>query len=146
MGIERLTPDKEIKEYLIRGIDKFNIEIIQTLKYVGEKVVNEARDQGSYLNQTGNLRSSIGCGIVKDGRLISTFGFQQVKDGKEGIDTGKSYLKELISKNPKGLVLIVVAGRNYAAYVEARGLNVLNSSELLAQRLVPRMLKKLGLQ
>ena len=53
-------------------------------------------------------------------------------------------MSKLISENPKGIVLIVVAGMNYARYVEKMGLNVLDSSEMLAKKLVPRMLKDLG--
>ena len=39
--------------------------------------------------------------------------------------------------------LVVVAGMNYAAYVEAKGYNVLSSAEHLAERELPRMLDKL---
>ena len=53
-------------------------------------------------------------------------------------------MSKLISENSKGIVLIVVAGMNYARYVEKMGLNVLDSSEMLAKKLVPRMLKDLG--
>ena len=50
----------------------------------------------------------------------------------------------MISQNPAGIVLIVVAGMDYAAYVEAKGLNVLDTSEIMAKKLVRRTLKRLG--
>lgn len=53
-------------------------------------------------------------------------------------------MSRLISENSKGIVLIVVAGMNYARYVEKMGLNVLDSSEMLAKKLVPIMLNDLG--
>ena len=40
-------------------------------------------------------------------------------------------------------LIVVVAGMNYAAYVEAKGYNVLASAEHLAERELPRMLEKL---
>ena len=35
---------------------------------------------------------------------------------------------------------------NYAVYVEGRGRNVLTSSKLLAERIVPKMLADLGIE
>ena len=42
-------------------------------------------------------------------------------------------------------MLVLVAGMDYAVYVEAKALNVLNSAEGLANKLVPEMLRKAGL-
>jgi len=67
-----------------------------------------------------------------------------VKQGKDGSSKGAAYVKSLARKFPQGICLIVVAGMNYASYVSAKGLDVLDSSELLAERLVPQMLKQLG--
>ena len=52
-------------------------------------------------------------------------------------------LPKKIGKETKGVALVVVAGMNYAAYVEAKGYNVLSSAEHLAERELPRMLEKL---
>ena len=42
--------------------------------------------------------------------------------------------------------MIVSTGMSYAAYVEARNYNVLTSSELLANKLVPQIMKQLGFE
>ena len=60
----------------------------------------------------------------------------------KGIKVGQS-VAENIGKETKGVALVVVAGMNYAAYVEAKGYNVLASAEHLAERELPRMLEKL---
>ena len=60
----------------------------------------------------------------------------------KGIKAGQS-VAENIGKETKGVALVVVAGMNYAAYVEAKGYNVLASAEHLAERELPRMLEKL---
>lgn len=50
-------------------------------------------------------------------------------------------IAEKVGKETKGVALVVVAGMNYAAYVEAKGYNVLSSAEHLAERELPRMLE-----
>ena len=64
---------------------------------------------------------------------------------KEGQNLLDKLADEFAGKYPKGIVLIVAAGMEYAVYVEEiHNLNVLTSAELLADDLVPRYLKKLG--
>ena len=58
--------------------------------------------------------------------------------------TYDDFLSRLASEHKTGICLIVVAGMNYAVYVEGRGKNVLTSAKLLADRLVPQMLEQLG--
>lgn len=59
-----------------------------------------------------------------------------------GMKSGQT-IAEKVGKETKGVALVVVAGMNYAAYVEAKGYNVLSSAEHLAERELPRMLEKL---
>ena len=118
--------------------------IINILMYVGESCITEARDNGSYMDQTGNLRSSIGYVVVNNGKIVGMKVGEQVKDGTEGKRKAESYMTRLASEHSTGICLIVVAGMNYAVYVAGRGKNVLSSAELLAERMVPQMLEQLG--
>lgn len=118
--------------------------IIYNLCVVGEKVRNEALDNGSYTDRTKNLRSSVGYVVVVDGQVYKMSAFGKPDGNNDGRSTGMSYARSLAGKFPKGIVLIVVAGMRYASYVSAKGYNVLDSSELLADQLVPKMLKQLG--
>jgi len=144
MPIKQITPQSEINAYLESELTKKEQAIIKTLKRVGEMCINEARDNGSYLDQTGNLRSSIGYVVVSDGIVVGKSGFSLVKSGKDGQSEGKKFLEEKIMEHSRGLVLIIVAGMNYAFYVEKTGRNVLSSAELLAKKKVPELLQKLG--
>ena len=130
------------------AIDEFTEQaenaIINILMYVGESCITEARDNGSYMDQTGNLRSSIGYVVVNNGKIVGMKVGEQVKDGTEGKGKAESYMTRLASEHSTGICLIVVAGMNYAVYVEGRGKNVLSSAELLAERMVPQMLEQLG--
>lgn len=96
--------------------------------------------------QTGALLSSTGYTIFVDGvALHSQFDAASGSESnaaQNGIKAGQA-LAEKVGKNTKGVALVVVAGMNYAAYVEAKGYNVLSSAEHLAQRELPRMLEKL---
>lgn len=50
--------------------EKVRKVFINVLEYVGEQCVIEARENGNYKDQTGNLRSSISYAIVEDGKII----------------------------------------------------------------------------
>lgn len=159
MGITQTTPASEIDKYIEEQIERMINAIIYDLKYVGERVVNHAKElpspsaadfptfphipphQPNYMDRTHNLRASIGYVISVDGKLVDDFGFDSSgRGGKDGI----KYAKEVARQFPKGIVLIVVAGMNYASYVSAKGYDVLDSAELLADKLVPQILKQLG--
>lgn len=144
MPIKQITPAQAIESYLNKEIAKKEKAILYKLSYVGEACVNEARTSGQYIDQTGNLRSSIGYIITKDGTIVQQSGFQQVKDGAAGTKDGEAFARQLASKFPTGICLIVVAGMNYAGYVSAKGYNVMDSSEDLAEKLVPQVMKQLG--
>lgn len=146
MAIKRITPEKQIMQYMQDELNAYERVIIRRLAYCGDECVTQAREFGSYQDQTGNLRSSTGYVIVKNGQIISGSGFSSVSGGSEGTQVGPTFARQLASEFPRGIVLIVVAGMNYAAYVEAKGYDVLTSSEILANRIVPKMLNKLGLE
>ena len=106
----------------------------------------EARTNKGYMMQTGALLSSTGYEVFVDGVAIhSQFDAASGAESnaaETGIKSGQS-IAETIGKGTNGIALVVVAGMNYAAYVEAKGYNVLSSAEHLAERELPRMLEKL---
>lgn len=144
MPIKNLTPDGAISEFIGQQVERVTSALIYNLCAVGEQVLNQARSTNSYKDQTGNLRSSIGYVVAVDGEVVQSSSFEVVKDGADGSRDGKSYALDLVKQFPEGIVLIVVAGMNYASYVSAKGYDVLDSSEVLADRLVPEILKQLG--
>lgn len=145
MGIERTTPKGVEKKWLEQRMRLLKQSICERLMYVGESALTEARTNHIYKDQTGNLTSSIGYAIIDDGKIIRQSTFQQVKSGGEGVTKGKQYLTQIISQNSQGIVFIMVAGMNYASYVEAMNLNVLDSAEVMAKKMIPRILQSLKL-
>ena len=144
MSIKQTTPQSKINRYIGERVERIKKAIIYNLRYIGEACVNAARDSGSYTDRTGNLRSSVGYVIVCDGKIMEPSDFDVVKEGGKGAKEGARFAKEAARQFPEGIVLIVVAGMNYAAYVSARGYDVIDSAELLADKLVPQMLHRLG--
>lgn len=146
------------------GREQARKEIVSILQYVGLEAVKEARLNGNYTDRTGNLRSSIGFIIVDNGKVIfENFGAIPSKEkvkGSDGGTTGKkkarSFALELTKKYNQGICLIIVAGMNYASYVEnghyiksgnsikrVKPYNVLASAELLASNLVKEFTESL---
>lgn len=144
MGITLLTPESAVAEFIREQTERITAALIYNMQYIGERCLNAARETDSYKDQTGNLRSSVGYVIVRDGKIIDRSDFATVKQGQEGSRTGLRFAKEVARQFPEGIVLIVVAGMNYASYVSAKGYDVIESAELLADKLVPQILKQLG--
>ena len=138
------------KDDVRKRFDAFLNEIekkqIARLQILGEMCLVEARTNKGYMMQTGALLSSTGYEVFVDGVAIhSQFDAASGAESnaaETGIKSGQS-IAESIGKGTKGIALVVVAGMNYAAYVEAKGYNVLSSAEHLAERELPRMLEKL---
>ncbi|GIM52044.1 hypothetical protein CAPN004_10740 [Capnocytophaga cynodegmi] len=143
MPIKQITPQNKIDRYLAEEVAKREKVFIDALTRIGEECVIEARENGDYLNQTGNLRSSIGYAIIKNGRIVSSSSFDAVNNAKEGKGQSKKLINDLLSEFSQGIALIVVAGMNYAAYVETKR-NVISSSELLAKQRARTILEQLG--
>lgn len=141
----------DIEKQLNTTGDRIRQAAINTMCYVGEQCIKEARDNGDYNDITGNLRSSIGYCVLQNGKVVKRSSGKHFSgpegNGSEGIKEGRELLQRLQGEYPKGIVLILAAGMNYAVYVEdIHGRNVLTSAELLAKELVPALLKKIGLK
>lgn len=136
---DRLTAEAQAKLRVIADV----------LCDVGEQCIIEAKNNGSYIDQTGNLRSSIGYAVLFDGQVIQSGTMGKIKgrigEGDEGVSEGLAFLEQRIRKaRKKGVRLIVTAGMNYAEYVEAKGRVVLSSAEQMAPALVKQFLTDLG--
>ncbi|NDW11961.1 HK97 gp10 family phage protein [Bacteroides sp. 214] len=142
MGIKPNFTRQDIQKSFEKLLDEIERKQIRCLQMLGEKCLTEARLNGSYQDQTGNLRSSIGYMVFHNGMAIHSV-YDQVKTGSEGVKAGEALAKKIGSENPQGVCLVVTAGMNYALYVEAKGFNVITSAEHLAERELPRMLEKL---
>jgi len=99
---------------------------------VGEQFVNNARNLRTYEDQTGDLRSSLGYIIAKDGQAVQ----ENMQGNPNGQAHAKQVAEEVLKESKKGFVLIVVAGMEYAAAVESKGYDVITGSIPAAKALL----------
>ena len=70
---------------------------------------------------------------------------KKVKSTVEGRHGAVKIVTELAHRYPKGMILVIVAGMEYAAAVESKGYDVITGSSLFADiELLPFMREKLG--
>ena len=84
----------------------------------------------SYKDQTGNLRSSIGYVIAKDGEVIIS-NFKESNKGSDkstGKEKGHRVAEDISLSFSGGYILVGVAGMDYAAAVEAKGYEVVTGA------------------
>lgn len=144
MPIKSRTPQTQIAAEFAEFERQITQKAIKKLQYVGEACINEARKGHTYKDDTGNLTSSMGYVIAVEGKIGFVSSFEVVKDGGEqGAKDGIEYAKQLAREYPNDIVLIMVAGKNYASYVANRGYDVLDSAEILAKKIAPKLLKGL---
>ena len=143
MRVKAVTSQAQISKMLKQEADRQRKVLIRTMLYCAEEITNAARSTNSYIDRTGNLRSSVGSIVIVDGRVIQEYGFEQVKDGVQGITDGKEFAHSLASQFPTGIAIIVVAGKEYASYVADKGYDVLDSAEELAKVVIQKSLNDL---
>ena len=148
MGI-KISGIKETVQYLKEETEKVMELIVEGFAEIGERVVQGIIDGelSNWNDQTGNLRSSIGYIVTVDGQIRKEGGFEQFADTGIGSSAGRAYAYSMSSSYPKGIALIIVAGMEYAAYVEAmENKTVLAQGSLEAEKLIDELTRKLNQQ
>lgn len=156
MGIRMTTKLSEVHDMLMRETERVERLTIRALSKLGEQCVTKIRDRAgdeSWYDHTGNLRSSVGYIVLYEGKEVQRGGFMSTSapegNGSKGKQEGQNYLEETAKTfaESSGFSLVVVAGMNYAEFVEAMdNKDVLSSTELWAREQVPLMLEKLKRQ
>ena len=129
--------DKKVDSFQKSKIQK----MFEVLSYVGIRSVNYAKNNHTYKDQTGNLTSSIGYAVIYNGSVKD----EKYEGTATGISQSKKVIADLSAKFFKGMVLVVVAGMEYAAAVESKGYDVITGSSFYADNeLKPILKSKLG--
>lgn len=122
---------------------QFDTRILRDLTLIAEKACNMARDtypsrdSGGYDDHSRNLRGSIGFKIFFEGKDVSSGGFDN-RDSTKGESTARTVVGKLDTKGSLWEI-VVVAGMEYARYVEAKGYNVIS----FVQGFLDEQIKKL---
>lgn len=120
--------------------------LLQFLHRIGEEAVKMARlkHENDWTDQTGNLRSSINYGVYKNGVAVDMGKPEIYKEGAEGAQKARELLSELGSKSQNEYTLIIVAGMNYASFVEnIYHKDVISGAAMKAEELAEKLIKGL---
>lgn len=150
MRIEPKFTRGELKRAIQSIVDNRINDVIRKLSEIGNKVVMAQRlsvEGKDYSNRTGNLRSSIGYVIAIGGKEVGRGGFEPTPDGadggRKGMKDGIEYARKISRMHiGKEIQLVVVAGMNYARYVDVKGYDVLSTAELVTERLISELKRK----
>lgn len=112
-------------------LEAIDSDVLDAVEVCARRFVADARSINTYTDQTGNLRSSIGYIIYRDGREERrNFGKNPGTgrtDGSAGLVAAENYAAG-IDVPERGICVVVVAGMRYAEYVEAKGKDVITNS------------------
>lgn len=141
----------KVEQTVLQYVASVEERIINLLEYAGEKAIAYAKTLDTYKDQTGNLRSSIGYVIYKNGQLALRSAFEQVpaKNNKNNVElnggeVGLALAQKVAQQETAPFVLVVVAGMNYAAAVERRGYDVIEGASIEASEVAKRLVQGLN--
>lgn len=140
MGIESTFKSGTVAQRVAAFRTRLDEAVEFRLQYMGEELAKYAKESHTYTDRTGNLTNSIGYAVVRNQKIVHYGGNDQPGEGSEkALEVMREYAETLTSTYS----LIVVAGMNYAAYVEAKGYNVILPAELRAKTEFPQVMAKL---
>lgn len=160
MGITLRTSPKAITAETLRQLQAIENGIVNRLDLTGAEFMDQAkrdlnidrsafpavrkgkkgdtpRGPGEYLDDTTNLRNSIGYYVLQNGAIIRG----RVEGPAEATSAAMTVLQQVPKVNI-GYQLIGVAGMEYASYLESKGFNVITSQAFLAMTNVEGMISR----
>ncbi len=136
MALRFKYDEAQLRERIAEKKENFSRTIISAMILEGEAFILFSRQNHGYNDQTGNLTSSVGYGVLHNGKLAAEGGFEPAETGTDragGQAEGRALLETIIGQYPRGYVLIGVAGMQYAAKVEAMGKDVITGAAIEAR-------------
>jgi len=144
-GMTPLFDQHSLERWFDHFQNRAKERILILLQGAGEKFIDVARRNGSYKDQTGNLRSSIGYVIAKDGKVVAENFTESDKgtDKTTGKYKGRRLAEEVSLSHVGGYILVGVAGMEYAAAVEAKGYEVISGANTQCEKYLRDTLKSI---
>lgn len=103
--------------------------VVEAIEKTCLEITTAAKQLDTYQDQTNVLRSSIGYVVYERGEKITeyfaTAGMGLDGNGAQGIELGTRIANEAAREYPNDIVGVIVAGADYALYVESKGYDVL---------------------
>lgn len=145
MGVRMTTEKAAVNEFLNKALKLMQGNVLKALSKLGDEAVVKIRIRSaseSWIDHTGNLRSSIGFAVYEQGVKHMESAFAQVLGGIEGSAKGRKMINDLAKEYSKVYALVVVAGMEYAGEVEALdSKDVLASARVWVESVVEKRIK-----
>lgn len=146
MGIKCETSEKDIDQFLMKAARLVMEYILKALTKLGEECVVKIRDRGpseSWIDHTGNLRSSVGYSVYDYGVKYMQSTFDTVLGGTKGRSEGMRMVQQLAQEYSNVFALVVLAAMDYSDKVEALdSKDVLESTRIWAMSVVQQRLDR----
>jgi predicted Fe-Mo cluster-binding NifX family protein len=108
-------------------VDIITDSVLDALQMACLEVTNNAKALNTYKDQTHYLRSSIGFVVFDHGEKIAeTFTSTGGEAGSAGAEAGREIAEEAAKQYTNEIVAVIVAGADYALYVESKGYDVIS--------------------
>lgn len=122
MGLKPTYDKRQFARELDKSAEDFVKQACSAFFNLGKKAVDIVVADGNYVNRTGVLRSSIGCGVFYNGIQVSEYGFFTTFGPESGASLGRKLLYSIGKQNVvrNQVKLVVVAGADYASFVESK--------------------------
>lgn len=130
MGLIRKFGDGYITKQVQYFQQQVELAMKMLLQEFGEELVAFAKDTHTYTDRTGNLTNSISYAIVRHKEILYYNEVQREEANAAALKVAMKMAENLSD----AYSLIIVAGMNYAAFVESRGYNVILPAELKAKQ------------
>lgn len=109
------------------NVDIITDSVIDALQMACLELTNKAKALNTYKDQTHYLRSSIGFVLYNAGEKITeSFGSTGGEAGSAGVEAGRRIAEEAAKQYTNEIVAVIVAGADYALYVESKGYDVIS--------------------
>lgn len=116
--IRMVTKIDDIEKAIKRMAQIYEECVIEEFIEWAKKDDEYLRANNGFNDQTGNLRSSLGAAVYKDAQLMFMTPFATVLNGSRGSAEGRKAVESLAERTRGRIVKVMVAGMNYAQYVE----------------------------
>jgi hypothetical protein len=107
-------------------IGEMTTGMLNAFKPLVDKARAKTKSEGGFGNITWNLRASIGLCAVNQGKIIETY-FPKIGKGEHGNTVGREMAERLAlySQGKEGVVIVFVAGEDYAEFVQTTDRDVI---------------------
>lgn len=112
---------------IYEAVDIITDTVADAMQMACLEVTRNAKLLNTYEDRTHYLRSSIGYVIYNHGEKVAeSFSSTGGTKGSAGVEEGKRRAAEAAAQYPNDIVGVIVAGADYALYVESKGYDVIS--------------------